>query len=95
MPPSTPEGTELVRKVAYHFSEIFTDDYEVREFFNDNLEHFEDEFEDYDEAKVRGIAYCVCVCVVWVIGVAAAFTSTCLLFSHSVSFLMPTLRALG
>ena len=33
MPPSTPEGTELVRKVAYHFQEIFTDDEDVIMFF--------------------------------------------------------------
>lgn len=46
MPPSTPEGTELVRKVAYHFEEIFTDDEDVIMFFTNNLEHFEDEFEE-------------------------------------------------
>ena len=46
MPPSTPEGTELVRKVAYCFEEIFTDDEDVIMFFTNSLEHFEDEFEE-------------------------------------------------
>jgi hypothetical protein len=51
MPPSTPEGQELVRQTAYLFNEIFTDDSDVITFFTDNLEHFEDEFEDSgDEA---------------------------------------------
>ena len=49
MPPSTPEGTELVRQTAYHFSEVFTDDSDVIQFFTDNLPDFEDEFEDPDD----------------------------------------------
>jgi len=50
MPPSTPEGVELVRKTAYHFGEIFTDDEDVIQFFTDNLPEFEEEFEnDSDE----------------------------------------------
>ena len=52
MPPQTPSGTELVRKVAYHFEEIFTDDEDVLIFFTENLEHFEDEFEE-EEGKVE------------------------------------------
>eukprot|EP00520_Triparma_pacifica_P019209 CAMPEP_0118653456 /NCGR_PEP_ID=MMETSP0785-20121206/11839_1 /TAXON_ID=91992 /ORGANISM="Bolidomonas pacifica, Strain CCMP 1866" /LENGTH=144 /DNA_ID=CAMNT_0006545997 /DNA_START=123 /DNA_END=554 /DNA_ORIENTATION=+ len=51
MPPSTPEGTELIRKTAYHFEELFTDDEDLIEFFTEAVEHFEDEFEETKEAE--------------------------------------------
>ena len=49
-PTSTNLPTLTVRKVAYHFEEIFTDDEDVIMFFTNNLEHFEDEFEE-EEGK--------------------------------------------
>ncbi|GMI08866.1 hypothetical protein TrRE_jg11210 [Triparma retinervis] len=51
MPPSTPEGTELIRKTAYHFEELFTDDEDLIDFFTDAVEHFEDEFEETKEEE--------------------------------------------
>lgn len=53
MPPSTPEGTELIRKTAYHFEEIFTDDEDLIVFFTDAVEHFEDEFDEHDQEETK------------------------------------------
>jgi hypothetical protein len=51
MPPSTPEGTELIRRTAYHFEELFTDDEDLIMFFTEAVEHFEDEFEETKESE--------------------------------------------